>query len=133
MEVSRDKMPIYAIFITKVENRTIGNFTISRHNKYLNFYRSVNIWRVILGNFLNIRLPNHDKSRERIESERYIPLRNLANVMESIAWVVVTDALRTHSSTQEKHVLIGVAGGLGAGGVPVGLHPAPVHGHPAQP
>jgi hypothetical protein len=48
-------MPIYAIFITKVELSTIGNCTIFRHNKHFNFYRSLNIWRVILGNFLNYK------------------------------------------------------------------------------
>jgi hypothetical protein len=34
---------------------TTGNCTILRHNQHLNFYRSVNIWRVILGNFLNYK------------------------------------------------------------------------------
>jgi hypothetical protein len=48
-------MPIYAIFITKVKVTTTGNCTIFRHNIHSNFYTSVNIWMVILGNFLNYR------------------------------------------------------------------------------
>jgi hypothetical protein len=62
------------IVITTVENRTIGERVIFRHNKHLNFYRSVNIWKMILAIFLIIRLPKHDKSREHVESESYITL-----------------------------------------------------------
>jgi hypothetical protein len=45
-----------AIVITTVENRTIGKSVIFRHNKHLNFYRSVNIWKLILENFLNYKI-----------------------------------------------------------------------------
>jgi hypothetical protein len=51
----RDIMPIYAIFITKVEISTIGNCTIFRMYKHLNFYRSINIWRMTLGNVFNFK------------------------------------------------------------------------------
>jgi hypothetical protein len=45
-----------AIVITTVENRTIGKSVIFRHDKHLNFYRSVNIWKLILENFLNYKI-----------------------------------------------------------------------------
>jgi hypothetical protein len=45
-----------AIVITTVKNRTIGQSVIFRHNKHLKFYRSVNIWKLILENFLNYKI-----------------------------------------------------------------------------
>jgi hypothetical protein len=51
----RDIMPLYAIFITKVEINTTGSCTIFKHNKHSNFHSSVNIWRMILGIFLNCK------------------------------------------------------------------------------
>jgi hypothetical protein len=33
-----------------------GESVIFRHNKHLNFYRSINIWKLILENFLNYKI-----------------------------------------------------------------------------
>jgi hypothetical protein len=45
-----------AIVITTVENRKIGESVIFRHNKHLNFYRSINMWKLILENFFNYKI-----------------------------------------------------------------------------
>jgi hypothetical protein len=46
----------YNNYITTVASRTTGDSIIFRHNKHLNFYRSVNIWKLILENFLNYKI-----------------------------------------------------------------------------
>jgi hypothetical protein len=53
---SRQNNIYIAIVITTVENRTTGKSVIFRHNKHLNFYRSVNIWKLILENVLNYKI-----------------------------------------------------------------------------
>jgi hypothetical protein len=60
-------------------------------------------------------------------------LSKLANVRPCISIHIVSDILRTLAPTESNDALGGGVAGLCAGGVSVGLHPAPVHGHPAQP
>jgi hypothetical protein len=55
ISVTPEKHLLVQLHTGKVKVRTIGNCTIFRHNIHSNFYISVNIWRVILGNFLNYR------------------------------------------------------------------------------
>jgi hypothetical protein len=43
------------IFRTKVEISTTGRCTIFRHNKHSNFYKTVNIRRLILGKYFNFK------------------------------------------------------------------------------
>jgi hypothetical protein len=63
-----------AIVIMKVKFRTIGNCTMFRHNIHSNFYISIKFGGWYSGIFLIIGLPNHDKSRKRIESASKITL-----------------------------------------------------------
>jgi hypothetical protein len=61
-----------AIFIAKVEISTSGYCTICRHYKHSNFYRTVNIRRLILGKCLNFKSPDHAESAQRITKKSRI-------------------------------------------------------------
>jgi hypothetical protein len=92
MKISHKNASIYRNFNTKVEISTLGYCTMSRHNKHSNFYWTANIWKLILGKFLNyktidlcqkprtwIRRLGHfkpDKGRELKKESNYVSLPN---------------------------------------------------------
>jgi hypothetical protein len=56
------------IFISKVEVSIPGLGFIFRHNKHLNFYRTENIRRLMLGKFLNFKaIELSKKSPDHVE------------------------------------------------------------------
>jgi hypothetical protein len=69
-----------------------------RHNKHSIFYRTVNIWRLILGKFFNYKTTKLMTKAANIKSEGYITLRtwNLRGKKREMQTIVKVAAFVVH-------------------------------------